>query len=140
MALILQNKNHPNPRDNQTEGNYNNSYNNGHQYYTENCSCNRCGQKAHLQKDCTKPKVYCTWCKKDNHDTLVCRTRGRYASTPYESPSAGGYHPTQSPHRGTQHSPVEPHITRPSPTPSGGEEWAKLLVIRLDKTKKIPEK
>ena len=29
-------------------------------------------------------------------------------------------------------SPVKPHITRPSTTPSRGEEWAKLLVTRLE--------
>ena len=47
-----------------------------------------------------------------------------------ESPSAGSYHPTQSPnqHNTSNHQPVPAHTTQPSSAPSGGEEWAKLLV------------
>ena len=89
--------------------------------------------KGHVAKNYTKTQVWCTWCKRDHHYTIACKTRGRYSSTPYESPSAGNYHPTQSPNRGRQpFSPVEPHITRPSPTPSGDDDWAKLQVTRLE--------
>ena len=51
-----------------------------------------------------------------------------------ESPSAGSYHPTQSPnqHNTSGHPPVPAHITQPSPAPSGGEEWAKLLVTHME--------
>ena len=51
-----------------------------------------------------------------------------------EPPSAGSYHPTQSPtqHNTSNHQPVPAHTTHPSPAPSGSEEWAKLLVIRME--------
>ena len=51
-----------------------------------------------------------------------------------ESPSAGSYHPTQSPnqHNISGHSAVPMHTTQPSPAPSGNEEWAKLLVIHME--------
>ena len=121
----------PNRRENLADSSHNTSYNNDN--YLQNRECNRCGQKGHLQRNCTKASVYCDWCKRDTHDTIACKTRGRYASTPFESPSAGNYHLTQSPCRDMQpSSPVEPHITRPSPTPSGGEDWARLLITRLE--------
>ena len=49
-----------------------------------------------------------------------------------ESPSAGSYHPTQSPtqHNTSNHQPVPAHTTQPSP--SGGQEWAKLLVTCME--------
>ena len=45
----------------------------------------------------------------------------------------GSYHPTQSPnqHNTSNHQPVPAHTTRPSPAPSGSEEWAKLLVTHI---------
>ena len=51
-----------------------------------------------------------------------------------ESPSTGSYHPTQSPtqHNTSNHQPVPAHTTQPSSAPSGGEEWAKLLVTRME--------
>ena len=51
-----------------------------------------------------------------------------------ESPSAGSYYPTQSPnqHNTSNHQPVPAHTTQPSPAPSGSEEWAKLLVTRME--------
>ena len=51
-----------------------------------------------------------------------------------ESPSAGSYHPTQSPNQhNTSDQPAAPiHTTQPSPAPSGGEEWAKLLVPHME--------
>ena len=51
-----------------------------------------------------------------------------------ESPSAGSYHPTQSPnqHNTSSHQPVPVHTTQLSPAPSGGKEWAKLLVTRME--------
>ena len=41
---------------------------------------------------------------------------------------------TQSPtqHNTSNHQPVPAHTTQPSPTPSGGEEWAKLLVTHME--------
>ena len=53
---------------------------------------------------------------------------------PMESPSAGSYHPTQSPnqHNTSSHQPVPVHTTQPSPAPSGGKEWAKLLVTCME--------
>ena len=51
-----------------------------------------------------------------------------------ESPSAGSYHPTQSPnqHNTSNHLPAPIHTTQPSPTPSGNKEWAKLLVTHME--------
>ena len=51
-----------------------------------------------------------------------------------ESPSAGSYHSTQSPnqHNSSNHPPASTHTTQPSPTPSGNEEWAKLLVTHME--------
>ena len=54
-----------------------------------------------------------------------------------ESPSAGSYHPTQSPlqHNTPNHQPVPAHTTQPSSAPSGGKEWAKLLVTHMEEQK-----
>ena len=51
-----------------------------------------------------------------------------------ESPSAGSYHPTQSPnqHNRSNHPPAPTHTTQPSLTPSGNEEWTKLLVTHME--------
>ena len=51
-----------------------------------------------------------------------------------ELPSAGSYHQTQSPtqHNTSNHPPVPAHTTQPSPAPSGGKEWAKLLVTCME--------
>ena len=51
-----------------------------------------------------------------------------------ESPSAGSYHPTQSPtqHNTSNHHPVPAHTTQPSPAPSGSKEWAKILVTHME--------
>ena len=51
-----------------------------------------------------------------------------------ESPSAGSYHPTQSlnQHNTSSHQPVPAHTKQPSPAPSGGKEWAKLLVTCME--------
>ena len=51
-----------------------------------------------------------------------------------ESPSAGSYHPTQSPtqHNTSNHPPVPAHTTQPSPAPPGSKEWAKLLVTGME--------
>ena len=51
-----------------------------------------------------------------------------------ESPSAGSYHPTQSPnqHNTSSHQPVPVHTKQSSLVPLGGEEWAKLLVTHME--------
>ena len=51
-----------------------------------------------------------------------------------ESPSAVSYHPTQSPnqHNTSSQQTVPAHTTQPSPTLSGSEEWAKLLVTHME--------
>ena len=72
-------------------------------------------------------------CHTATHDTQACRSKPR-SSTPMESPSAGSYHPTQPPnqHNTLSHKPVPAHTTQPSPAPSGGKEWAKLLVTCME--------
>ena len=41
---------------------------------------------------------WCQWCHTATHDTAACRSKPR-SSTPMESPSAGSYHPIQSPNQ-----------------------------------------
>ena len=67
------------------------------------------------------------------HDTAACRSKPR-STTPMESPSAGSYHPTQSPdqHNASNHQAVPIHTTQPSPAPSDNEKWAKLLVTCME--------
>ena len=125
-------------REHQYQSMYNNqnqSFNNNHtrnyrQGWENNTdrTCNNCGTKGHIAKHCTKTSLWCQWCHTATHDTQACRSKPR-SSTPMESPSAGSYHPTQSPtqHNTSNHKPVPAHTTRPSPAPSGSEEWAKLL-------------
>ena len=105
---------------------YNNNYNRNYRQTWENHSdrnCNNCGTKGHIAKYCTKTSFWCEWCHTATHDTQACRSKPR-SSTLMESPSAGSYHPTQSPnqHNTSNHLPVPAHTTQPSPTPSGGEE------------------
>ena len=106
-----------------TYTNQNRSYtNNNNRYY--NCTweshsdrtCNNCGIKGHIAKCCTKQNFWCQWCH-----TAVCRSKPR-SSTPMESPSAGSYHPTQSPnqHNTSGHPAVPMHIKQPSTASSGG--------------------
>ena len=115
---------------------YNNNYNQNYKQTWENLSdrtCNNCGTKGHIAKYCTKTSFWCQWCHTATHDTQACRSKPR-SSTPMESPSAGSYHPTQSPtqHNTSNHQPVPAHATQPSPAPSGSKEWAKLLVTHME--------
>ena len=115
---------------------YNNNYNQNYRQTWENHTdrlCNNCGTKGHIAKYCTKTSFWCQWCHTATHDSQACRSKSR-SSTPMESPSAGSYHPTQSPtqHNTSNHQPVPAHTTQPSPAPSGSEEWAKLLVTHME--------
>ena len=115
---------------------YNNNYNQNYRQTWENHTdrtCNNCGTKGHIAKYCTKTSFWCQWCHTATHDTQACRSKPR-SSTPMESPSTGSYHPTQSPtqHNTSNHQPVPADTTQPFPAPSGSEEWAKLLVTRME--------
>ena len=104
--------------------NYNRNYRQTWENYTDR-TCNNCGTKGHIAKYCTKTSFWCQWCHTATHDTQACRSKPR-CSTLMESPSAGSYHPTQSPaqHNSSNHHPVPAHTAQPSPAPSGSEEWA----------------
>ena len=115
---------------------YNNNFNRNYRQTWDNHTdrtCNNCSTKGHIAKYCTKISLWCQWCHTATHDTQACRSKPR-SSTPMESPSAGSYHPTQSPtqHNTSSHQPVPAHTTQPSPAPSGGEEWAKLQVTHME--------
>ena len=112
--------------------NYTQNYRQAWEDHTDR-TCNNCGTKGHIEKDCTKTSLWCQWCHTAMHDTQACRSKPR-SSTPMESPSVGSYHPTQLPtqHNTSNHQPVPAHTTHPSPAPSGGEEWAKLLVTHME--------
>ena len=112
--------------------NYNQNYKHTWENHT-NRTCNNCGTKGHIAKYCTKTSFWCQWCHTATHDTQACRSKPR-SSKLMESPSAGSYHPTQSPnqHNTSSHQPVPVHTTQPSPAPSGSGEWAKLLVTRME--------
>ena len=115
---------------------YNKNYNQNYRQTWENHSdrtCNNCGTKRHIAKYCIKTSFWCQWCHTATHDTQACRSKPR-SSTPMESPSAGSYHPTQSPNQLniSNNQPVPAHTTQQSPAPSGGEEWAKLLVTCME--------
>ena len=76
------------------------SFNRG---FVETRSCHGCGEQGHLIKNCPN-KPYCSHCKTNTHNTEQCRFKTTtwnqaepLASTPAESPGAGGYHPVQSP-------------------------------------------
>ena len=88
---------------------YNRNYNCTWESHTDR-TCNSCGTKGHIAKHCTKPSFWCQWCHTATHDTQVCRSKPR-SSTPMESPSAGSYHPTQSPnqHNTSNHPAVPIH-------------------------------
>ena len=115
---------------------YTNNYNQNYKHTWENHTdrtCNNCGTKGHITKYCTKTSFWCQWCHTATHDTQACRSKPR-SSTPMESPSAGSYHTTQSPnqHNTSSHQSVPVHTTQPSPAPSCGKEWAKLLVTHME--------
>ena len=111
---------------------YNQNYKNTWGNHTDK-TCNSCGTKGHITKYCTKTSFWCQWCHTATHNTQACRSKPR-SSTLMESPSAGSYHPTQSPnqHNTSSHQPVPIHTTQPSPAPSGSKEWAKLLVTHME--------
>ena len=111
---------------------YNRNYRQAWENHT-NRTCNNYGTKGHIAKYCTKTSLWCQWCHTATHDTQACRSKPR-SSTPMESPSAGSYHPIQSPtqHNTSNHQPVPAHTTHPSLAPSGSEKWAKLLVTRME--------
>ena len=76
------------------------SFNRG---FVETRSCHGCGEQGHLIKNCPN-KPYCSHCRTNTHNTEQCRFKTTtwnqtqpLASTPAESPGAGGYHPVQSP-------------------------------------------
>ena len=72
--------------------------------FMETRSCHGCGEQGHLIKNCPN-RPYCSHCKTNTHSTDQCRFKTiatwnqaqPLASTPAESPGAGGYHPVQSP-------------------------------------------
>ena len=115
---------------------YTNNYNQNYRHTWENHTnrtCNNCGTKGHIAKYCTKTSFWCQWCHTATHDIQACRSKPR-SSTPMESLTAGSYHLTQSPnqHNTSSHQPVPAHTTQLSPAPSGGKEWAKLLVTCME--------
>ena len=132
---------------NQGEHQYQSTYTNQNRSYTYNYNqnsrhtwenhtdrtSNNCIIKGHIAKYCTKTSFWCQWCHTATHDTQACRSKPQ-SSTPMESPSAGSYHPIQSPnqHNISNHQPVPAHTTQPSPAPSGSKEWAKLLVTHME--------
>ena len=111
---------------------YNQNYKHTWENHTDR-TCNNCGTKGHITKCCTKTSFWCQWCHTATHDTQACRSKPR-SGTLMESPSAGSYHPTQSPnqHNTSSHQLVPVHTKQPSPAPSGGKEWAKLLVTHME--------
>ena len=103
-------------------------------------TCNSCGEKGHMQKNCTKTDLYCNFCHTRTHDTVACKSKPK-TSTPLESPSAGNYHPAPSPRsHSTSIPPEDPnksvipnHVTQPSPVPSSySEDIMKAWITRLD--------
>ena len=120
--------------------------NNGYQqrnsnYSYTNRTCNICHERGHLQRDCTKSNLYCDFFHTRTHDTAVCRSKPKQTSTPLESPSAGNYHPTQSPAQHNNSLQVEDpnksivpnHVTQPSPAPSSySDELLKAWITRMD--------
>ena len=115
---------------------YTNNYNQNFRHTWENHSdrtCNNCGTKGHIAKYCTKTSFWYQWCHTAIPDTQACRSKSR-SSTSMETPSAVSYHPTQSPNQlnTSSQQPVPAHTTQLSPTPSGSEEWAKLLVTHME--------
>ena len=93
------------------------------------CTCNSCGERGHIARECPRMDLFCNFCNTRTHNTAVCRTKPK-SSTPLESPSNGNYHPTPL---DTSIQPVvNTHLTQPSPTPSTGEECMKLMVTRLE--------
>ena len=72
--------------------------------FMETRSCYGCGEQGHLNKNCPN-RPYCSHCRTSTHNTEQCRSKATstwnqaqpLASTPAESPGAGGYHPVQSP-------------------------------------------
>ena len=103
-------------------------------------TCNGCGEKGHMQKNCTKTDLYCNFCHTRTHDTVACKSKPK-TSTPLESPSAGNYHPALSPRsHNTSIPPEDPnksvipnHVTQPSPVPSSySEDIMKAWITRLD--------
>ena len=72
--------------------------------FMETRSCYGCGEQGHLSKNCPN-RPYCSHCRTSTHNTEQCRSKATstwnqaqpLASTPAESPGAGGYHPVQSP-------------------------------------------
>ena len=103
------------------------------------CTCNSCGEKGHMQRNCTKTDLYCNFCYTRTHDTVACKSKPK-TSTPLESPSAGDYHPTPSPRAHNTSIPTEDpnksvipnHVTQPSPVSSYTEDIMKAWITRLD--------
>ena len=102
-------------------------------------TCNSCGEKGHMQRNCTKTDLYCNFCRTRTHDTVVCKSKPK-TSTPLESPSAGDYHPAPSPRaHNTSIPPEDPnksvipnHVTQPSPVSSYTEDLMKAWITKLD--------
>ena len=97
---------------------YTNNYNRNYKHIWENHTdrtCNNCGTKGHIAKYCTKTSFWCQWCHTATHDTQACRSKPK-SSTLMESPSAGSYHPTQSPnqHNTSSHLKVTTSLTQNS--------------------------
>ena len=52
---------------------------------------------GHMRLECSKERVFCTHCRSPNHDIKACRKHQNSTSSPTNSHSPTGYHPTATP-------------------------------------------
>ena len=108
---------------NHGEHQYQSTYTNQNRSYTNNYNQNykhtwkitlielqQLWYKGHIAKYCTKTSFWCQWCHTATQPHMIHKLADQNprSSTPMESPSAGSYHPTQSPnqHNTSSHQPV----------------------------------
>ena len=44
---------------------------------TSNIVCHKCKQIGHIARHCSRKKLWCSFCRKDNHTDSTCRSKGR---------------------------------------------------------------
>ena len=77
-------------------------FQNKHSQYPQRntITCYRCGEQGHIRTACLVPEVYCNNCRTSNHGTRACKRYNNTNSSPPNSNSSQGYHPTPSPPQG----------------------------------------
>ena len=111
-------------------------FQNEHSQYSQRnvITCFRCGEQGHIRTACLVPEVYCNNCRTPNHSTKACKRYNNTNSSPPNSNSSQGYHPTPSPTQTGMNglfAPTKMSTAVQSPIPEINQETANITTAMM---------